>query len=479
MAITALAHIRGLPDFPQVIEINVRSGPNTNYALSFKAPVGLSNLPILDVKQDDQKANFQGKVYPWFNLKFPTGMTGWVRGDLLNIWGDLTVWGYGTLPQPTYAFSLTPGVVAEPVQFPTTPPVSVGSSPSVAPVGVPAPVAPVGVAAPAQPVAPAAPAPVVPPAPAPVQPAAPNPLAPPPPAAPNPIAGPAPVQPAAPAPAPVAPPAPEAGPVVPMGYVLMRDGANVRAAPVVSAAAVARLDRNTPVTIMEAKPDQSGLPVKWARVRTQTGVEGWMREDVLRFNAASAQFDLIVPDRYPASMIERWWVRGYEGPAPGQHWGWDWGAKVGEPVLCGPNGGTVLKSVACTKCTAQKPSFKDYGIPLGDLGNLNDPAWNFGYGHYVIVRYLNNQLPASTQQALARIGLNGAHLFAMHGHLNSRSVTDKQELAPNQAIGTCGDTGNSQAAHLHLEIRASLNANDINWAGMKKNLLDPTILYQR
>ncbi len=465
MAITALAHIRGLPDFPQVIEINVRSGPNTNYALSFKAPVGLSNLPILDVKQDDQKANFQGKVYPWFNIKFPTGMTGWVRGDLLNIWGDLTAWGYGNIAQPTYAFSLNPGVVAEPVQFPTTPPVSVGSTPSVAPVGVAAPVQPPA------PLAPPAPAPVVPPAPAPVQPAAPNPLAAPAPAVPNPIAG--------PAPAPAAPPAPEAGPAIPMGFVLMRDGANLRAAPVVSATAVARLDRNTPVTVMEAKPDQSGLPVKWARVRTQTGIEGWMREDVLRFNSAAAQFGLIVPDRYPASMVERWWVRGFDGPAPGQHWGWDWGAKVGEPVLCGPNGGTVLKSAPCTKCTAQRPSFKDYGLTLSDLGALNDPAWNFGYGHYVIVRYLNSQLPASTQQALTRVGLGGAHIFTIYAHLNSRAVTDKQELAPNQAVGTCGDTGNSEAAHLHLEIRASMNANDINWAGMKKNLLDPTILFQR
>jgi murein DD-endopeptidase MepM/ murein hydrolase activator NlpD len=248
---------------------------------------------------------------------------------------------------------------------------------------------------------------------------------------------------------------------------------------VVTAAAVARLDRNTPVTIMEAKPDQSGLPVKWARVRTQTGVEGWMREDVLRFNSAAAQFGLMVADRYPASMVERWWVRGFEGPAASQHWGWDWGAKVGEPVLTGPNGGQVLKSQACTKCTAQKPSFKDYGIPLSDSTNLNDPAWNFGYGHYVIVRYLNNQLPASTQQALAGMGLGGGHIFTMYAHLNSRAVSDGQALAAGQPVGTCGDTGNSQAAHLHLEIRASMNANDINWAGMKKNLLDPTILFQR
>jgi murein DD-endopeptidase MepM/ murein hydrolase activator NlpD len=256
----------------------------------------------------------------------------------------------------------------------------------------------------------------------------------------------------------------------------MRDGANVRSGPGSSHALITKLPRNTETTVLEVKPDQGGGALRWVRIRAGT-LEGWMREDLLRFDASVVSFGLAQPGLYPASMNDRWWVRGYEGPQG--HWGWDWGARVGEPVLCGPFGGLVIKSVECSRCTPDRPSFKEHGLQLGDSRGLSDPAWNFGYGHYVIVRYLNDHLPQATKQALAVAGLAGAHIYVIHAHLNSRAVGDNQQLQPNALIGTCGDTGNSEAAHLHLEMRASMNPNDVNWAGMKKNLLDPTILFYR
>src|SRR5690606_21566773 len=141
-------------------------------------------------------------------------------------------------------------------------------------------------------------------------------------------------------------------------------------------------------------------------------------------------------------------------------------------------GGLVIHSVECSKCSGGR-SFKHYGLPLSDRHALNDPAWNFGYGHYVIVRYLHDQLPDSTRQWLAANHLAGAHIFVMYAHLDSRAVNAGQALNSSTVIGTCGDTGNSEATHLHLAIRAASNPNATTWAAMKRNLLDPTILFGR
>jgi hypothetical protein len=100
------ATIRGLIHFPNVTEINVRSGPGTNYAISFKGKVGLSGLEIRDVQVDEEENDKDGKVYQWFQLPFPDGAVGWVRDDLLEIEGDGRQWGYAVLGQKTPAFEL-------------------------------------------------------------------------------------------------------------------------------------------------------------------------------------------------------------------------------------------------------------------------------------------------------------------------------------------------------------------------------------
>ncbi len=471
------AYVRGLPETPSIREINIRSGPSTQYQLLFKQPIGVGGLPVLDAKPDEQGNNFQGKVYTWLKIQFPNNQTGWARDDLLELVGDGRALGYPVVAVQSFGFSLTRQAVAPSAPIPpTAAPISINP---VAPPVTPATAAPIATTPATPSVTPGtAPpisinpvAPVVPPVPA--VPAAPAAIAP------TPSIPAAPAAPAAPAPVPAAPPAPAAAPTpsaIPTGYVNMRDGANVRSGPGSSNALVTKLARNTETTVLEVKPDQGGGVLRWVRIRAGT-VEGWMREDVLRFDGSVASFGLAQPGLYPASMKDRWWVRGYEGPQG--HWGWDWGARVGEPVLCGPFGGLVVKSVECSRCTPDRPSFKEHGLPLGDSRGLSDPAWNFGYGHYVIVRYLNEHLPQFARQSLAAAGLLGAHIYVIYAHLNSRAVSDNQQVAANAIIGTCGDTGNSEAAHLHLEMRASMNPADTNWAGMKKNLLDPTILFYR
>lgn len=100
------AMIRGLPDYPDITEVNVRSGPGTNQSIAFKGQVGMSGLAVLEVAPDSQGLGDGGKVYQWFKLTFHGGAIGWVRDDLLEIEGDCSAYGYGTLDTRKTAFDL-------------------------------------------------------------------------------------------------------------------------------------------------------------------------------------------------------------------------------------------------------------------------------------------------------------------------------------------------------------------------------------
>ena len=58
-------------------------------------------------------------------------------------------------------------------------------------------------------------------------------------------------------------------------------------------------------------------------------------------------------------------------------------------------------------------------------------------------------------------------------------VNDGQVLTPSQQIGTCGNTGNSEATHLHLECRAAKSAQFIGWANIRSGVMDAVALYKR
>ncbi len=158
-----LVTVRGIPNNPI---INIRSGPNTTYTKLIELAVGTANLPVLEVRADDQNTQLQGRTYQWLRCILPGGQTGWMRDDLITVQGDGSRFGYPVVMQATLAGSLTR----------TTPP----------PAGLSTPIAPVGVVptAPANPVAPPAPVattpvpatPVTAPAPVPATPTAPTPV---------------------------------------------------------------------------------------------------------------------------------------------------------------------------------------------------------------------------------------------------------------------------------------------------------------
>jgi hypothetical protein len=172
-------------------------------------------------------------------------------------------------------------------------------------------------------------------------------------------------------------------------------------------------------------------------------------------------------------------VRGFTGHQP-DHPGVDYGGDEGEPMLAGPVGGLVVASVECTRCNVPgKPSTVLQGLSLGDPSIFRDQGWNFGFGHYIIVRYLHTQLPPSTRQELANRGMPGAHIYAMYAHLCRLDVAEGAILEPGQVIAGCGNSGNSAGSHLHLELRAGTSASFPGWVHLRDGLVDPLIMFER
>lgn len=460
-----LADVAGLMDNNSISEFNVRGGPGTNFdTLSFKAQKGWANMVVLEVQSDSQNTANQfdsTQVYQWLKCNFPNGQTGWIRGHLVAIHGDGTAWGYSVLSAPTYEYTLkrdtsktgpaattpeqpvatgAPTITPQQQQTTTIAPQQAGQATETTP-------------APAQPVA---------------------------------------TQPAA----------TKGGSPTPS--VTVDSKASAKCVATVTASPSAKM-RAQPVNGDQVSSAVNGaiLPVlamqqasdgfKWLQI-DNSGTTGWVREDLMTFSGDCAEFGLQVTsstastvvkmdeyasaDLYPVPMTNYRFVRGFTGPQP-NHPGVDYGANDGEAMFCGPAGGLVVVTTKCTNCTADKPSTKDHGLEIGNTAVFNDPAWGYGYGNYVTIRYLHDQLPQATKDALTAAGFPKGHIYALYGHMNSFSVTKGQVLTAGQQIGSCGNTGNSHGAHLHLEIRASTNSNYVSWSQMANGLLDPLIMFQK
>jgi hypothetical protein len=416
-----IATVIGIPDIPSIVEVNVRIAPGTNQRLIFKVPLNVQ-APVVAVAPDLEAKGLNNKVYQWLKLNFPDGRIGWVRDDLITIEGDGTRFGYGVILQPLLAFALTRDLNA-----PTTP-------------TVPTPQPPV-----------------------------------------NP-------PPSTPTPPPVTSQPPHIPPVTSSTAnatvtARVQGGVNVRSAPSIKAnPPLGRLKFGDRLKVLGVSPDQE-FPnnLRWINVEYQTR-SGWIREDVVRLEGDYSSFQLGNPDAYPPPMLNCQWQRDFNiDPRYYDvvHHGWDFSARVGEPILAGPKVGTVIRTFRCTRCTPSAPSSVDQGLGLGNPSVLNDPAWGNGYGNYVIVRYLNEHLPESTKAALAKRSLPGAHLYAMYAHLSSIDCAQGQTLVGGIRLGACGNTGNSSGPHLHLEVRASFSPDETSWSGMFKNLVSPALLFLR
>jgi murein DD-endopeptidase MepM/ murein hydrolase activator NlpD len=72
-----------------------------------------------------------------------------------------------------------------------------------------------------------------------------------------------------------------------------------------------------------------------------------------------------------------------------------------------------------------------YAAASGYAYTLENPG---GYGHYIMI-------------------VHGSGYITLYGHLNSFNITSGQYVSQGQVIATSGNSGASQGAHLHFEIR--------------------------
>ncbi len=88
-----------------------------------------------------------------------------------------------------------------------------------------------------------------------------------------------------------------------------------------------------------------------------------------------------------------------------------------------------------------------YAAASGYAYRLENPG---GYGHYIMV-------------------VHGSGFITLYGHLDSYKISDGQYVSQGQVIATSGNTGASQGAHLHFEIRKATSISNY----FSSNFLDP------
>jgi len=474
-----IATITGIATTP---DVNVRSGPSRDFQAVFKSPKGTTGLRVIEVQIDAKGEALQGKTYQWFRVQFADGQNGWVRDDLLSVVGDGGVFGYGIFTAPAVPFyvvrtsavnpsaapavSVQPQVVAQPVQVVAQPVQVVQPSPTVTvttPTTLPTPttsgvstqVTVQSVQTP--PTTSAAPQVVV---------AAPT-MTP---------------EVTVTVPAAVTVTVNTTGPAMAMG--MNKGGGNLRPGPGSNNnPVITKINYRDSAAILEVKQGDGGDYFKWIKVNYQ-GKQGWVREDNVRLSGAFGAFGY-GEDLYPCSAPDSWWVRDYDETGQnvgshGVHYGWDHGGTVGMSIKAGPKGGFVTKAAVCQKCGPEGASTLEKGLTLGDTRIFSDQSWNGGYGHYVIVRYDNALLPATTQNFLNSKGWAGYHAFVMYAHLFQIIAQQGQTVTGGQEIGKMGNSGNSEAAHLHLEVRFGKDPNAA-WPTMAqgKGLVTPAQLFLR
>ncbi len=143
-------------------------------------------------------------------------------------------------------------------------------------------------------------------------------------------------------------------------------------------------------------------------------------------------------------------------------------------VSCG--NGLVFLVNLCSKCTQQQPTFQSQGLQFWDPQAIRDPAWGYGFGNHVILRYAWSDLPTTTRQELSNRNLAGAYAYVIYAHMNQIDVKQGQQVTQGTQIGLLGNTGNSTGHHLHLELHFSMNEKEYDY--FNRLNLNPRIMYQ-
>lgn len=252
------------------------------------------------------------------------------------------------------------------------------------------------------------------------------------------------------------------------------ESVNVRANPTISSTIMGQLLRGQTVSVSavrvdaDGKTDDTGTIHMWYELVSG----GYVRHDVVRRIGDWSAFGLSAePVPTPAPVLLPLPVRGatltntHHTDGPHAHLGWDLAAPLGTPITASAPG-FVQWMHRCVPCG-------DEGRSRTDAGVLTDPTWGYGYGHYLIVRYRSDALPASTQLAYPK-----QHAFVMMAHLQRFSVNEGRVIVnTGQEIARLGSSGNSTGPHLHLEVRLSSLLSPLSWDSIRGGLIDPGVIF--
>jgi murein DD-endopeptidase MepM/ murein hydrolase activator NlpD len=246
--------------------------------------------------------------------------------------------------------------------------------------------------------------------------------------------------------------------------------AKMREAPMKSSKKIVALEPSTPVQVLGVTTVADVDGFRWIRGRA-LGQTGFVREDLLTYASDCANLDLPVTtdDGAGGSGETPNPVVRYETPVRGPyrlttafgsngHKGTDMAGAVGIPITAGGDG-VVARVMHCSLCSDSAPNFASHGIPFWDPQAVADPAWGYGFGHHVIVRYAWNALPGQLRQYLLGQNLGGAYAYVVYGHLHRIHVTQDSRVTLGTTLGTLGNTGNSSGPHLHVEVRVAFESN--------------------
>jgi murein DD-endopeptidase MepM/ murein hydrolase activator NlpD len=141
-------------------------------------------------------------------------------------------------------------------------------------------------------------------------------------------------------------------------------------------------------------------------------------------------------------------TQGYRFPA---HPGIDMGADEGTPLTT-PADGICIRRVDCSRCTDTRPNrFPNFRFQCPDT--WRDPAWGFGYGNFIVMRYNYVAVPAPLREVMDQRRLAGAFVYVLYAHLSTMNVILGQQVSAGDRLGETGNTGCSSGPHLHFEVR--------------------------